>query len=300
MFDGVPPKARRYAVVGWPLSHTLSPAMHNAAIRALGLNAAYRAVPVPPEEWDAFSEQARILLNGFNVTVPHKERAFRWKGLLPFSSENPWGLVGAVNTMVRRTKGWEAHNTDVPGFFEDCRDKGVSFSGKKVLLLGAGGAGRAILFGFHGREKPSRLWLMDQDQAKAGRLSEEVKKFDAAIPLERTRTAEEVLPNADVVINATPLGLKEGDPSPADPDLLRAGVVVYDLIYHRETALLKAAKAKNGKAFDGLGMLVNQGALAFELWFGEELATKAGYAPAALRRIMGDAARAAMNERGTS
>ncbi len=305
-FDGFPPKVRRYAVVGWPLSHTLSPAMHNAAIRAFGLNAVYRAVSVDPKEWEKFLSQADGLLQGFNVTVPYKERVAEWSRLAsqvpPVYSSSPWSEIGAVNTLLRTSLGWEAHNTDVEGFFEDCASLGISFQKSQVLLIGSGGAARAILlgFGFHGRERPASLYLTDVFQNKANLLAEDARVLIEDFPISVVPSGDDVVKSADIVINATPVGLKPGDPSPVDLSSLRPGAVVYDLIYHRETAFRLAARARGAADHGGLGMLVRQGALAFELWFGEELKDKAGYSPAGLRRIMGDAARTAMKERGKS
>ena len=265
-----------------------------------GLKGVYRSVPVPPEEWDEFVRQAKDLpLDGLNVTVPHKERAAAMEGLLAPSPSSPWSAIGAVNTLGRSPEGWFGWNTDVDGFFADTADLDVPFGGKEVLLIGAGGAGRAILFGFRGRARPAAVILTDVDRDKAARLAEEVRAFDPELPLAVLPRAEEAVPTADVVINATPLGLKAEDPSPVDLSALRRGAAAYDLVYHRETAFRLAARARGARDHGGLGMLVQQGALAFEHWFGDILGRTGAYGPGKLRRVMGEAAEAAMKEKSS-
>jgi len=271
--------------------------MHAAAAKLVGLNVVYRAVPVAPEEWDEFARQAEALpLKGLNVTVPHKELATRWPGLRA-QRNAPWAGIGAVNTLSRTARGWEAHNTDVEGFFEDCGALGISFAGRRVLLLGAGGAARAILFGFSGRKTPASVRLIDSAPGKAEKLADQARfAVGAPISIGSAASPEDVAA-ADVVINATPVGLKPGDPSPADLSTLRRGAVAYDLIYHRLTAFRLAARNRGAADHGGLGMLVRQGARSFEIWFGDELRKTPGYSAQALRGVMREAAENAMKEK---
>jgi shikimate dehydrogenase len=296
LYKDLPRGAKKLAVVGWPLGHTLSPAMHTAAMASLGFHGAYRAIPVSPEEWDAFIVQAKSFLDGMNVTVPHKERAAALSDLLAPSTGSPWKAIGAVNTLGRTSEGWRAWNTDVDGFFGDTADLDIRFTDKRVVVVGAGGAARAILFGFNGRDRPSSVVVADVDRPKAERLAAEVLRYDPDLPLQLAPHADAHVAQADVVVNATPVGLKVGDPSPVDLSTLRPTAAVYDLIYHRETAFRLAARARGARDFGGLGMLVQQGASAFEHWFGEQLGRTAAYGPGKLRRVMREAAEAAMKE----
>ena len=279
---------RQFGVVGWPLDYSLSPAMHNAAISYFGFNAAYRALRVPPEKWDSFTINQD--LEGFNVTIPYKEKALK----MAASVKGTAGLCRAVNTMVRRPTGWEAHNTDGQGLLEDLRDHGLAWKGRSVTLLGAGGAARAALFALGG--EAGSIALVNRSAERALELAKDYKDSGGRAPLHLTSNLEEALAGADLLINATSVGLKDGDPCPVPERLLRPGLSVYDMIYHRETPLVAAARQAGATAVGGLGMLVNQGALAFELWFKDDL-KKVKYDPQLLRKIMGDAARAALTER---
>jgi shikimate dehydrogenase len=269
VFKDVPANTRKFGVVGWPLSHTLSPAMHTAVYKALDLDAVYRPIPVPPDEWRAFIAQAQDLpLDGFNVTVPHKETILK-----PGNHPTPWDAdacagVAAVNTVRRRPTGWRAFNTDVGGLQDDLRSHGVTFSNGSAVVLGAGGAARAAVAALVALpHPPKRVWVLNRTGSKAQELATvfsgggmEIRGLDPA-------DAAPVFKETVLIINATSVGLSPGDPSPVEPGLLHAGITVYDMIYHRETALMKAARAVGAHAVGGLGMLVHQGARAFEIWF---------------------------------
>jgi shikimate dehydrogenase len=268
-FKDAPAGAAKYGVVGWPLSHTLSPAMHNAAIKREGLNAVYRAVPVPPAEWEAFLRQAKELpLSGFNITIPYKERFYRDAAALGPFHEGALSLLGAVNTAYIRKGAWAGGNTDVGGFKDDLFVEGISIDGGVAVVLGGGGAARAALAAFSTGKGPEKVWIINRTRAKAEALAAEFgahrKGLFCGGGLEDGARA---CAEASLLVNATSLGLAEGDPSPAEDAWLRPALTVYDMIYHRETALMRAARAKGARAVGGLGMLVRQGARAFEIWF---------------------------------
>lgn len=295
-FQDVPVGHARYGVVGCGIPYTLSPAMHNAAILRFGLKAAYRKIDISEPEWESFLSQ-KDLLSGFNITNPFKERA-REIGSGPSGVE--WGFVGAVNT-AHRPHLWVVTNTDIEGFRSDAESHGIEFGERHILILGAGGAARAVVGSFllKNRPFPKSVTVWNRHPRRAEEMVggfplgfDAVRRLNLRVVRSETDLA---FRSADVVINATRAGQNPGDPPPLDPATLRADQSVYDMVYHRETELLKAARARGCLAVGGLGMLVNQGALAFELWFGDEL-KKLKYDALELRRVMREAAQNAKKE----
>lgn len=301
IFEGVPSGVGRYGVVGHHIAYTLSPAMHTAAIDHFKIPAVYRKIDVSPEEWSDFVRQAGPILSGFNVTVPHKERARR---LAEGTSGAAWDFVGAVNTVRRSGDGWLVTNTDIDGFDEDLRALGVSTSGKNILLWGAGGAARAVLGALSLRPEsaPARVDILNRTPARVKTMLDDMAA-QGAVGLRRLKIhslsadeAARAVSDADLMINAT---------SSADDPLigsapLKPTVVAYDLTYRRPTAFMEAIRRKGGTAHGGLGMLVNQGARAFEFWFEGYLKKKVDYLFLDLRRVMRDAAEKALKERETA
>jgi shikimate dehydrogenase len=198
-------------------------------------------------------------LAGVNVTVPHKENVIHY--LDEVNSEA--SFIGAVNTVVNSGGILKGYNTDGRGFIRSLEEEGISADGKKVLIAGSGGAARAI--GYYLSEKASELLIFDMISEKAHSLTESLGKRGKVSCLDSLDSA---LGEADILINATPVGLKSDDPLPFDLSPVGPDKVVGDLIY-KETPLLKEAASKGCRTFNGLGMLIWQGALAFELWTGE-------------------------------
>lgn len=293
-FSDLAPGVRRYGVVGSGIGYTLSPAMHNAALERYALKAVYRKIDIPENEWESFRSQIDDL-NGFNITKPFKEKA-RAIGSVWGGAEGDF--IGAVNTAHRDVR-WRVANTDVEGFRTDAESQGIEWGGRRVVLLGAGGAARAAL-GALLKSPPSSVVLYNRHPDRARHLVGGFPPGGEIVHALGMRVAaaesDPGLQNAEVVINATPAGQRPGDSPPMPLAFLRAGMVVYDMVYNRETELVKAAREKGGRAVGGLGMLVNQGALAFELWFGEEL-KKLKYDPLELRRLMRGAAENALKEK---
>lgn len=245
---------------GYPVEHTLSPAMHNAAFEALGLDYCYVAFPVHPDSLQEAIKAVRALrLAGVNVTVPHKEK------VIPFLDDvdKEASAIGAVNTIVNSNGNLKGYNTDGRGFMQFLFECGISAEGKNVLVVGAGGASRAISY-YLGKEA-EKLFLYDIEQEKAERLAADLKKIldkNVSVTGDIVRTER-----FNILINATPLGLREEDPLPFDTSHLRSDQIVCDLIY-KKTRLLEEASRKECIALDGLGMLLWQGVFAFELWTG--------------------------------
>ncbi|MDA8242170.1 MAG: shikimate dehydrogenase [Nitrospiraceae bacterium] len=242
---------------GYPVEHTLSPAMHNAAFGHLGMDFCYLPFLVHPDSLGKAVDAVRALnLAGVNVTIPHKEAVIRF---LDDVNEEA-SFIGAVNTVVNREGVLTGYNTDGRGFMRSLEENGIEVSGRKVLVVGAGGASRAI--GYYLSYKAEMLAIHDIDKDRLSRLVSDLSQIRKNVS---TVSNLERLERFDIIVNATPLGLKKGDPSPFDVSGLSSGQTVCDLIY-KKTALLDAASGRGCRTIDGLGMLLWQGVLAFELW----------------------------------
>jgi shikimate dehydrogenase len=248
-------------VIGWPVAHSLSPAIHNAAFEALGLPWVYVPLPVQPGRVAAAVAGLRALgFAGANVTMPHKTEV---AGVVDDLSDDARRLR-AVNTIVVGPEATSGHNTDAPGFERFLRqDAGFDPAGGTALLFGAGGAARACALAL-GRAGAARISVAARDPARAD-LAPTLEGLGVELVLVPFERAREV--RADLVVNATPLGiLAESLPTPAfGPE-----VVVVDLLYRPPTTpLLTAAREAGARAFGGLGLLLHQAALSFELWTGQ-------------------------------
>ena len=271
MIDLCPPingATQVYGILGRPVAHSLSPAMHNAAFRELGLNAAYVAFEVA-DLAHAVAGLRGLQIRGVSVTIPFKE------DIIPLLDEiDPQAArIGAVNTVVNREGRLMGTNTDWLGALLALEEK-TAIAPKRVLILGAGGASRAIAFAI--LEKGGQVAVSDLDR-------------DKALALSRQMWVEVVAPDhlgqypAEILINATPVGMepKSGD-IPLDPALLARFQVVMDIVYKPlETRLLKEARSRDCQVIDGLQMLIQQGAAQFELWTGQsaprEVMARAAY-----------------------
>ena len=242
---------------GYPVEHTLSPVMHNAAFEALGLDYCYVAFPVHPDYLEEAVKAIKALnFSGVNVTIPHKEK------VIPFLDEidKEASYIGAVNTIVNSNGSLKGYNTDGRGFMQYFFECGISAEGKEVLIVGAGGASRAI--SYYVVKEAKKVYLYDIEKEKAERLVADLKKnFDNISTVDDIARIERF----HLLINATPLGLKDEDPLPFDTALLRSDQIVCDLIY-KKTRLLDEASKKGCLILNGLGMLLWQGVFAFELW----------------------------------
>lgn len=249
------------AIFGHPVGHSLSPQMHNAAFNEMGLDCRYVAFDVHPADLrEAVAGVRAMGLLGLNITVPHKE------AIMPMLDkvDPEASFIGAVNTVVNRNGKLVGYNTDGRGFMRMLEEEGIEVKGKTVLLVGAGGAARAV--SWYLAESGADLSIYNRTTEKA-----EFLVRDLEINFKNVAVAGNLdsIGDADLVINATSLGLKPGDAAPFEVDALRPDAAVVDLIYS-ETPLVKAARQKGLKAIAGLGMLLWQGVLAFELWTGEE------------------------------
>ena len=279
---------KRLAVIGHPIKHSISPAMHQAALDALGVEARYERVEVAPDDLPAFVEELRGgEWGGINVTVPHKE------AVLPLLDEvTPEAAgIGAVNTVVVHGDRLIGNNTDGVGFLRALSDDGgFDPEGKVVALLGAGGAARAVLWSLV-RSRTRVIRLFNRGLERAQRLAEAAQGWgewtEVAVGSWGRDTEEwqELLSDCDLVINATSVGLLPEE-RPLSAKAIPANALVMDLIYNpRPTRLLWDAARMGSRTLDGLPMLAYQGAAAFELWTGLKapVGVMLGAAEAALR-----------------
>lgn len=244
-------------ILGHPVAQTLSPAMHNAAFEHLRLDYRYLPFHVPPDCLKQAVEGLRALgIAGVNITVPHKE------AVIPLLDEvsDEASFIGAVNTIVNKDRRLSGYNTDGRGFMLSLAEKDIDAAGKKVLIVGAGGAARAV--GYYLSEKSEKLVIFNRGKDRLQRLVTDLSAIRRNVfPAEAGERPEEF----DIIVNATSLGLRPEDPLPFDPSQLTGRNVVCDLIY-KKTPLLEAARRRDCATVDGLGMLLYQGVLAFELW----------------------------------
>jgi shikimate dehydrogenase len=265
-------KTRVCGVIGDPIEHSMSPVMHNAAFKELGLDYLYVPLRVKKEELGKAVESMRALnIRGVNVTLPHKV------AIIPFLDKlDPLAKkIGAVNAIVNDDGVLTGYNTDATGFLQALVERGVEPEGKKVVILGAGGASRAISFIL--AEKGAHLVILnrplelDWAEELAHRISHVFEKEVKALELNE-KNLEMVLEGADILINATSVGMSSDvDETPVPARLLKPGLIVFDIVYNPiKTRLLKEAEAAGAQTIGGLDMLVWQGAIAFEQWTGQK------------------------------
>lgn len=266
-----------YGLVGFPLGHSLSPVMHNAAFKALDVDAVYTLFPMPQDELEPFFKALKDKdshIFGLNVTVPHKESVIPFlDGMAPFAQK-----VGAVNTVVitpaRKLIG---HNTDGPGFLTHVTEEGFDPKGKRVAILGAGGAARALISVLCLLpQRPASIKVYDVDRSRAEALVADLSlRMDTRCVQIVTNVDDLDIELADLLINATPVGMKGSDPCLVREEVLHPHMMVYDLVYNPpQTKLLAMAKARGAKPVNGLKMLFYQGVLAFQHWAQIELPQK--------------------------
>jgi shikimate dehydrogenase len=255
-------------LIGDPVGHSMSPAMHNAAFRRLGLDYAYVPFRVQSTDLESAISAVRALhIRGLNVTIPHK------MAVIPFLDrlDNLATRIGAVNTIVNEAGVLTGHNTDAPGFLRPLLDKGFEPKGKRVLILGGGGAARAVAFALMNDGSVLNILNRTPDRARelAGQLwSQFHARAEAGVMDTQSLTAG--VAGADMVVNTTSVGMgSTAVDTPLPARLLRPGLLVYDIVYNPiRTRLLKEAEAAGCVTVSGTDMLAWQGALAFEKWTG--------------------------------
>lgn len=279
-------------VIGWPVDHSLSPAMHNAAYEQLGLDWVYLPLPIADEIGlrRVVAAVRSLPFVGFNVTMPYKSSVLELCDEVATAAR----MAGAVNTVHCVEGRLIGYNTDGRGLLESlASDANFNPAEKKVVLLGAGGAAGSALVAFI-LGRAATVTIVNRDPLRAEEMIDRVQphlKSTRATSIEY-ESAERYVASADLIVNATPLGMNPGDPSPLPAEWLHSDHVVLDMVYGRAapTALIADATLAGAVALDGLGMLVNQGATAVDIW-------NEGNPARAPRDVMRRAAMAQLSER---
>jgi len=263
-------KTKTLGIFGYPISHTLSPAMHNAVIKALGLDMVYLPFEVKPSNLkEAINGIKSLGIIGVNITIPHKESVIRF--LDDISEEAR--LVGAVNTIVYKDRKLVGYNTDGSGYMASLKEElGFNPKSKRIIIIGAGGAARGILAAL-ATQKPKSITVANRTLSRAVSLIKAFKGKFRDTRFEAINLDDNMLKmsfnSVDLLINTTSVGMKQGKTLKIPLETLPKIAIVSDIIYNPlETLLLKKAKKFGLTTHGGLGMLVHQGARSFKLWTG--------------------------------
>jgi shikimate dehydrogenase len=263
------PAQKIFGLIGYPVKHSLSSLMHNAAFKALGISAEYKLFEVKPEELgNFFNRLDQQNIYGFNVTIPHKEKVLEF---IELDSESFYlREIKAVNTIVKKDNSWKGFNTDIPGFQKHLQGEINPFD-KRAAVLGAGGAARAVAYVLSSL-KAKEIAIFDVDASKAQGVITMVKNLFPNFKIYATDKIEKLdLKEKDLLVNATPVGMKENDPCLITQEMLHRDLFVYDLIYNpARTKLLALAEKVGARNSNGLGMLLYQGVLSFRHFTGLE------------------------------
>jgi shikimate dehydrogenase len=265
----LPGQTMLYGIFGYPIGHSLSPLMHNTAFAYHGIEAVYLPFAVHPAHIEiAVKSIAALQMGGVNVTIPHKQAVLAWMDELSPEAR----LIGAINTIHLRDGRLHGYNTDGTGFLRALEEVDCAVAGRTVMLLGAGGAARSIavqlcLSGI------GRLLLANRTRTRAEDLAAFLKRTVphadiSVVAMGESSLAAQLL-DTQIVVNATSIGMHPHDPLLLPPTALSPQHLVCDIVYRPlQTPLLRAAEQQGSRTVDGLGMLLHQGAKAFEIWTG--------------------------------
>ncbi len=259
---------KQLGILGYPLAHSISPAFQQAALDHLGIDARYDSWPTAPQDLPDRVEQLRSdEVMGANVTIPHKE------SIIPLLDEldEVASAIGGVNTIVNQGGRLKGFNTDAPGFMRGlCEDGAFETRGTRVVVIGAGGAARAVAYSL-AAAGVSFLVIVNRTPERARSLARYLLTVFKDLSLEASGRLEQIT-RFDLLVNCTSIGTRHSETEgmlPIADDLIRAGALVYDLVYNpSETRLIEAARERGARTVGGLPMLVYQGAEAFRLWTG--------------------------------
>ncbi len=251
-------KTQVYGILGYPVKHSLSPVFQNKAFEHFSINAVYVPFEVKPEKFEtAFRGLKALGIKGVNITLPHKEKALELSDFIDSHAQ----AIGSANTLKITEEGVYAYNTDWVGFLKAVKKLTPQLRNLKVLVLGAGGSARAVLYAL--RLERAEVFLWNRTEERARRLCEEFGCFHIKRP-------EDVLEEVELIVNTTSLGLKEEDPPIFDYKKLNPRHRVMDIIY-KDTPLLKSARERECLYQDGLDMLLYQGMESFKIWTGYDV-----------------------------
>lgn len=255
-------KTKLYGVIGNPVKHSFSPRMHSTAFQLLGINAVYLPFHIITEQLPNLLNAFTITgVQGFNITLPHKENIVPYLDLLSNDAE----VLQSVNTVIKTETGWKGYNTDGSGFIRSLSDADISIRGRKVLIVGAGGAARSIAVAL-AREGVADMIILNRTSSKAESLATLLHDISSGISVKTGYTQGD---HPDIVINTTSVGMK-GNQCPIPDEIVLDCDQIIDIIYNpSQTPLLKKAEERSIPYLNGLDMLLYQGVEAFEIWTGQ-------------------------------
>ena len=256
---------KTYCIIGDPVQHSLSPLIQNAAFSALGIKSTYISFRVPSHDLKTSIESLKSIgIAGFNVTIPHKMSILKYLDKLdPTASKS-----NAVNTVKNDTGKLIGYNTDIYGFIQPLYTRNIDFKGKKVLIIGAGGAAYAIVTSLSYEKGIEKIILVNRSSDKASKLVEHALKLGLNIHKEDFENLSQIASQSDLIINSTSIGLNN-ESSPIERNYINPNSLVYDIVYKPiVTDLLRKAKEVNARVVYGYEMLIAQGAQAFKIWTG--------------------------------
>lgn len=255
---------KTYCIIGDPIHHSLSPGMQNSAFNALGLNATYIAVRVPSEDLGEYVASLRVInIAGFNVTIPHKVEVMKHLDRLDVSAKK----ANAANTVHNDKGKFIGYNTDIDGFIEPLHRRKVDLKGFTVLLLGAGGAARAVIAALSS-ENVAKVVIANRNRERAVELAKIGTGLGVKCETVSLDKAQDISLNSNLIVNTTPVGMNDEE-SVIDHEHIKRESIVYDIVYKPITTnLLEHAKYAGATVVYGYEMLIEQGAKSFEIWTG--------------------------------
>ena len=255
---------RTYCIIGDPVDHSLSPAIHNAAFNSLGLNCSYIAFRVQEGQLKTSLDSLRAInIGGFNVTMPHKVRVLEYADKYDKTVE----LVGAANTINNEGGKFCAYNTDVIGFIEPLNKRGINLSGFEVTILGAGGAARAVVAALAGERGIANINIFNRNTERSKELAKMIKNLGLNGSIVSLDNIQNTASKSNLIINTTPLGMKD-EQSLIKSSSIRKDAIVYDIVYKPIiTNLLDNARTAGATLVYGYEMLLEQAIASFKIWF---------------------------------
>ncbi|WP_283679801.1 shikimate dehydrogenase [Lentilactobacillus sp. Marseille-Q4993] len=270
MIDG---NTKLYGLLAHPAHHSLSPLIHSEAFKQLGINGAYLAFDTETDDLSSvFNSMKQMKIGGFNLSMPYKREALRHMDEVTPDAQK----LGAINTVVNRNGKLFGTSTDGVGFIQALADEQVAVAGKRAVVLGAGGAARAIILALI-RNNAAQIDVFKRQNATFATTKQELEGWSDLIsvhPFGNQNSMKAILGESDILVNATNVGMAGDDHTPIDPALLSPQTVVFDSIYFPlATPLISQAKQNGNLAINGIGMLINQAAESFRLWTGNKMPT---------------------------
>lgn len=254
---------KTYCIIGDPINHSLSPAIHNAAFNTLGLNCSYIALRVQEGQLKNSIDSLRAInIGGFNVTMPHKVKVLNYVDRCDQTVQ----LVGAANTVNNEEGKFCAYNTDVAGFIRPLRERKISFNGIEVLILGAGGAARAVVVALSGERGIANINIFNRNTDRSTNLAKLVKKLGLKASIVSNDYIQKIASKSDLIINTTPLGMSNEE-SLINSVSISKESIVYDIVYKPiNTKLIVNAKTAGAQVVYGYEMLLEQATASFKIW----------------------------------